>query len=253
MSKLKDYLKLQKKQLQIEIEAIRLLMQHSASKGAEAEKVLSELLRKYLPQKYSIGSGFVAQDEKLSPQIDIIIYDNILNVPIYKGDISGVFRSGSVYGCIEVTIGKLTRKKLETDIIKLSKLRKMCNKNIPFKKIFPQKHPSGRGYVVAQERFKAGPPPRTYICALSGTTYKTAENLATDVKKITQKYDSHMHGVFVIGGDGLKTQEKEWLIWTKAFSNYETDYTEVDSFYTLLERMNSNFMGMHVGIFPAAE
>ena len=104
MSKLTDYLILQKKQLQIEIEVIRLLMQHSSSEGTEAEKVLSGLLRKYLPQKYSIGSGFVTKDGKLSPQIDIIIFDNILNVPIYAGVASGVFKAGSVYGCIETVL-----------------------------------------------------------------------------------------------------------------------------------------------------
>ncbi len=110
MSRIKDYLNLQK--------------------GTEAEKVLAELLRKYLPQQYSIGSGFVAENENLSSQMDIIIYDNMLNVPIYKGVTNGVFRGGSVYGCIEVTMGRLTRKKLETDIKKLGKLRKIFKEHV---------------------------------------------------------------------------------------------------------------------------
>lgn len=253
MSKLTDYLKLQKKQLQIEIEAIRLLMQHSSSKGTEAEKVLSGLLRKYLPQKYSIGSGFVTEDGQLSPQIDIIIFDNILNVPIYEGVTSGVFKAGSVYGCIEVTIGKLTRNKLETDIKKFGKLRNMLRKNIGFKKIYSQPHSTGRGNVVAEEPFKAGPQPRTYICALSGTTYTTPEKLAADVKELTIKYEAHMHGILVVDSNRSNKPEKEWLIWTKAFSNYQTDHKTTDSFDTLLKGMNANFMGMHVGIYPAAD
>ena len=53
MSNLKDYLNLQKKQLQNEVAGIRILMSHSSSKGTEAEKILSGLLRRYLPQKYS--------------------------------------------------------------------------------------------------------------------------------------------------------------------------------------------------------
>ncbi|MGA1870211.1 MAG: DUF6602 domain-containing protein [bacterium] len=253
MSKASDYLELQKKQLQIEIEAIRLLMRHSSSKGMEAEKVLSGLLRKYLPQKYSIGSGFVTEDGKLSSQIDIIIYDNILNVPIYEGIASGVFKAGSVYGCIKVTMGKLTRKKLETDIKKLGKLRNMLKENIGFKEIYSQPHQTGRGNVVAEKAFKAGLPPRTYICALSGTTYTTPEKLATDVKDLTIKYEAKMHGILVIDSNKLNTIEKEWLIWTKDFSDYQTDYKTTDSFYTLLKNMNVDFMGMRVGIYPAAD
>ena len=257
MSKLTDYLKLQKKQLQIEIEVIRLLMQHSSSKGTEAEKVLSGLLRKYLPQKYSIGSGFVTKDGRLSPQIDIIIFDNILNVPIYDGVASGVFKAGAVYGCIEVTIGKLTRQKLETDIKKLGQLQNMLRKNkegnIGFKKIYSQPHPSGRGNVVVEDTFKAGPLPRTYICSLSGTTYTTPDKLAADVKKLTMKYEAHMHGILVVDSNRSNKPEKEWLIWTKPFSNYQTDHKTPDLFYTLLKRMNASFMGMLVGIYPAAD
>ncbi|MEK6776072.1 MAG: DUF6602 domain-containing protein [bacterium] len=231
---------------------IRPQERHSSSKGTEAERMLSELLRKYLPQKYSIGSGFLSENEKLSPQTDIVIYDNMLNVPVYKGVASSVFKAGSVYGCIEVTIGKLTRQKLEADIKKLGKLRNMLKKNIGFKKIRTQPHPTGRGSVVAEETFKAGPPPRTYIRALSGTTYTAPEKLAADVKKITTKYEAHMHGVLVIDSNRSNSPEKEWLIWTKAFSDYETDYIKTDAFYTLLKTMNANFMGMHVGIYPAA-
>ena len=43
MTTLTKYLNLQKKQLQLEIEAIRILMQHASSKGTEAEKILTKL------------------------------------------------------------------------------------------------------------------------------------------------------------------------------------------------------------------
>ena len=66
MSNLKDYLNLLKKQLQNEVDSIRILMRHSSSKGTEAEKSLSGLLRRYLPKKYSIGSSFVTENGKLS-------------------------------------------------------------------------------------------------------------------------------------------------------------------------------------------
>ena len=87
MTNLATYLNLQKKQLQIKVEATRLLMQHESSKGTEAERCLTTLLRKYLPNKYSIGSVFVTENGKLSPKIDIIFYDDIINVPVYQGNV----------------------------------------------------------------------------------------------------------------------------------------------------------------------
>ena len=62
-------------------------MQQASSKGTEAERCLTTLLRKYLTNKYSIGSVFVTENAKLSPQIDIIIYDDIINVPVYQGNV----------------------------------------------------------------------------------------------------------------------------------------------------------------------
>ena len=203
-----DYLKLQKKQLQLEVEAIRLLMQHGSAKGTEAERVLRKLLRKHLPQKYSIGSGFVTQDGKLSPQTDIIIYDNILNVPVYEGAANGVYRAGSVYACIEVTMGILKREKLETDIKKLGKHRAMLKKLVSFKKVSAQPHPSVRGFVGVEESFRAIPLPLAYICALSGTTYAKPESLASDIKRFATKYGAHTHGVLVIDRTGQITRKK---------------------------------------------
>jgi hypothetical protein len=254
MTTIAKYLNLQKKQLQIEVEAIRLLMQHASSKGTEAEIYLAELLRKYLPKKYSIGSGFVSEKEKLSPQIDIIIYDELLNVPIYKGGSSGVFKAGSVYGCIEVTLGKLTHKKLEDDIKKLAQVRSILKNNqVRYEKIFSKPDGTGKGFVVAKKPISSGPPPRTYICALSGTTFSSPERLSVAVKKLTKKYKAHMHGVLVIESSKSKSPEKEWLIWTKAFRDYETKYITKDSLYALVNKMNTTFLGMYVGVYPAAD
>ena len=175
-------------------------------------------------------------------------------MPIYKGNSSGVYKAGSVYGCIEVTLGKLTHKKLETDIKKLAQTRSMLKGNkVRFKKIFSKQDELGRGYVVAEKNIESGPPPRTYICALSGTTFSSPERLAEAVKKLTKKYKAHMHGVLVIESSKSRSPEKEWLIWTKAFRDYETKYITKDSLYTLVNKMNSTFLGMYVGVYPSAD
>jgi len=254
MSKISDDIQLKKQQLQIEIQAIRLLMKHPGSKGTEAESAIASLLRKYLPKKFSLGSGFVSMDEKLSPQMDIVIYDEILNAPIFQGDVSGVYRAGAVYGCVEVTMGTLTKKKLEDDIKKHAKLRattKGCK--VKFKNVFSEKHPSGKGTIVKEETFYDTPPPRAYICALSGTNFKTIESLSDAVKSYTKKHGAHIHGLLVIDWKKAKKNEKEWLVRTVPYADYATKHFTTDALYQMIQSMNRSFLGMKVGKFPAAD
>jgi len=253
MNKINEYIQLQKEQLQLEIKSIKLIMKHAGAKGTEAEKILVNLLKKYLPKRYSFGSGFVTENDFLSPQTDIIIYDEILNSPIYQGEFNGVYKLGAVYACIEVTMGELTPEKLEEDIEKLGKIRflaKGCK--VKFKNISSIPHESGQGTIVSNQPFESSPPPRTYICALSGTSYKTPEELSTKIEELTKKYNAHMHGVLVID-DKSNESNKEWLVCTKAYNNHKTIMFTEDSLYQLIKQMNDDFLGMRVGKYPAAD
>ena len=82
----KDIIELHKKQLKLEIDAICLAIEHNPTKGSEAEAVFRRLLRKYLPQKYKLSSGFIMNGNRISGQHDIVIYDNNINAPVYLGD-----------------------------------------------------------------------------------------------------------------------------------------------------------------------
>ena len=136
MTKKKDIMILHKKQLRLKIDAIRLAINHNAVKGVEAEFAFKQLLRKYLPQKYKLLSGFVMNGGNISNQHDIIIYDDSINVPMYLGNYSGLFIGGAVYGILETTITKLSKSKLEGDIIKIANLRKLFNKDkVAFQKV----------------------------------------------------------------------------------------------------------------------
>jgi Domain of unknown function (DUF6602) len=79
---------------------------HTGEQGRLAELVISEWLRVTLPQKYSIGTGFIASVENgnldLSSQQDIIIYDHQHCSPILKTAVGGIFPIESVYANFEV-------------------------------------------------------------------------------------------------------------------------------------------------------
>ncbi|USK30842.1 hypothetical protein LIT32_12395 [Bacillus sp. CMF21] len=55
---------------------------HWASDGSHKEVILKDVLRKFIPSKYEIGSGFILDEQgRSSKQIDILIYDN--NSPVF--------------------------------------------------------------------------------------------------------------------------------------------------------------------------
>jgi len=252
-SNIQKLIELSKQQLQLELEAIRLAYSHNPSKGTEAENAIAKLLKKYMPKKYSFSSGFVTDGNDVSPQLDIVIYDEHLNAPVHLGQINSVFPVGAVYGAVEVTLQKLDKRKLEMDIEKLTKLRKLSGNRIRFRKIGSKRAEDGKGHVIAEEIIESGPPTRTYIIALSGTTYKSPAELADEVKLITKKHEAHIHGLLIFDKSSARKIQpgKEWLIETVAFKDYQTEYTNVNAFNKLVNSMRNNFEGMLVGKLPA--
>lgn len=49
---------------------------HWGDAGGYKEIILSEMLKRHLPKNVSVGTGFVVNEENISTQIDIIIYDS---------------------------------------------------------------------------------------------------------------------------------------------------------------------------------
>ncbi len=81
---------------------------HWGEEGRFKEAVLKNVLRKFLPNNLSVGTGFILQavgnnDEEniLSNQLDIIIYDNSLPVLFSEGDFI-ITTTANVRGILEV-------------------------------------------------------------------------------------------------------------------------------------------------------
>lgn len=74
--------------------------------GRYKEIILREILRSFLPERYGIGTGFaICKDDKVTSQLDIIIYDKFKannNAEILKKGDFVVVESKSVVGIIEV-------------------------------------------------------------------------------------------------------------------------------------------------------
>ncbi|OPY88299.1 MAG: hypothetical protein A4E71_00510 [Smithella sp. PtaU1.Bin162] len=262
MNTKRNILDLQKRQLKLEIESIRLAIQHGAVKGAEAELAFRRFLRKHLPQRYKLSSGFVVNGNSVSSQHDIVVYDDLLNSPLYFEGGSGSFLGGAVYGVIETTIVKLGKQKLEQDIEKIAALRRMFPAGkMDFQKVISRpiigedelkeniEYTLQSGQSIVEEVVISSPPrPRTFLCALDGADYGSVENLSQVVWELTKKHDAHIHGLLV-----LNSNCPDWLLATKAFSNYEVDIIQEDALYRFVENMRRSFQGMYVGKYPAAD
>jgi len=78
---------------------------HWGEEGRYKEAVLRSIIRRFLPENVSIGTGFILKKErdeiKISNQIDIIIYDNTYPVLFTEGDFL-ITTPANVKGIIEV-------------------------------------------------------------------------------------------------------------------------------------------------------
>jgi hypothetical protein len=95
---------------------------HGGENGRYREAILKNIISKFLPKKYSMGTGFVInKDKKITRQIDIIIYDNSSPVLFSEGDFVIVLAS-TVKAIIEVKSSIRSTTEL-VDCIKV------CNEN----------------------------------------------------------------------------------------------------------------------------
>ena len=88
---------------------------HWGEDGHFKEVVLMNYLKRILPKHLSVGTGFVRNENKITKQIDIIIYNNTFPVLFSEGDFV-VTTSSNVIGIIEVK-SKIVASDL-SDIIK---------------------------------------------------------------------------------------------------------------------------------------
>lgn len=76
---------------------------HPTSKGSESELNWIGLLRTYLPDRYTVDSGFVVDHEgNISDQIDVIIYDRHFTPFIFRGENIVYIPAEGVYAIFEV-------------------------------------------------------------------------------------------------------------------------------------------------------
>lgn len=78
---------------------IRLIVSHSGTVGTYRESLLQNVLRKHLPERYHVATGFIYGCPR---QIDILIYDRLDYAPLFREGDLVVVPPNSVRAVIEV-------------------------------------------------------------------------------------------------------------------------------------------------------
>jgi hypothetical protein len=118
------------------LESVREYLTHPSS-GVNAEHYFRQLLRDYLPQRFSVEPGFVVNDKgEKSDFIDALIVDTANIAPLSTEPTFKIFAAEAVVGAIEITSApkaKVSRMgiakkipKLSDDLLKLAKVRQIA-------------------------------------------------------------------------------------------------------------------------------
>ena len=110
-----------------EVENISEAISHKGEKGKNNEQVLVEFLRRYLPQRYSVDTGFVvSSDGSQSSQTDIIIHDRINTPALFLGGASVLVPIETTYAVISVKT-TLDKTQLADAVRQIESVRQLKN------------------------------------------------------------------------------------------------------------------------------
>lgn len=109
-------------------ERVRFIIDHGPSVGTYRENLLKNTLRKHLPERYHVATGFIFG---LRRQIDVLIYDRVDYAPIFREEDLVIVPPESVRAVIEVKT-TLTSESLESSLELLHSASEFDNNSPPF-------------------------------------------------------------------------------------------------------------------------
>ncbi len=183
------------RQLRTDADYFSRLTAHPGEKGRLNESHLVRTMRRYLPEKFGLGTGFIVSGGDSiseSRQCDIIIYDRANNVPFYASDAWQIFPIEMVYGVIEVKT-TLNKVAIKDAFEKCVRLREMSGGDAKPNKAYVRQAPVTPRAPVQHLRYKSGLPPRFFVFGYSGPDQNSLERM---LKEVTAELPTaHLHGL----------------------------------------------------------
>lgn len=183
------------RQLRTDADYFSRLTTHPGEKGRLNESHLVRTMRRYLPEKFGLGTGFIVSGGDAineSRQCDIIIYDRANNVPFYASDVWQIFPIEMVYGVVEVKT-TLNKAAIKDAFEKCVRLREMSGEDAKPNKAYVRQGPVTPGAPVQHLRYKSGLPPRFFVFGYSGPEQNALERMLQEVT--AEVPAAHLHGL----------------------------------------------------------
>lgn len=161
------------KQIQAELEYMNDIIEHMGEKGRANERIIRDMLIKFLPKKYHIGSGIIIDREgNSSKQCDIIIYDKEYHPDFFGQRSTVLYPVDAVYASIEVKT-KLDQKEIKNAIENIISVKSL--------NLIPE-------HISISGSKSVGPTPPLGIIFAYDTDIKKAETIKLNFEK-------HLNGV----------------------------------------------------------
>lgn len=197
---------------------------HNAERGRNDEERFREFLVRTLPQRFSVGSGFVVCSEptlKASSQTDIVIYDEIVNSPLHRELAAFVYPVETVYATVEVK-GLLRKKDLPKILSDATKVRGLAeHKWYVQYGVVPKNSGDPSKNVLAIREFKrVKPKPRAYLVAFAQCGWSSIDAFLEGLREALTTTPSHLHGVAVL--------DANWFLSQKAWESPPTAFVKAE-------------------------
>jgi hypothetical protein len=190
------------------LDAARKAISHAGEKGRSLETEVMTLLRSFLPEEYALTNGFVVyhrdNEPRLSPQLDVIIYDPIRSGPVAKLATCDVLPLEAVYAYVEVKASLQSTSDCAKEpagnsievCLKTNQQLRGMRKRFFWK---PAEFSSVQAELMATEWM----PLRSYVFAfeVEGDVAKNPDAFAQRIADYSARLGPpvHLHGVFVAG------------------------------------------------------
>lgn len=146
--KMLDVLKTNSQILNAKLESSR-LYEHNGLKGTCREEDLINIIRDCIPECYGMKAGQIfSQNDKISKQIDVVIYDSVFSNYFKKDSSAYLFPCESVYGSVEVKT-MLNRETFDEAIENIKSVRELKREKANCLDITPIRH-----IDLSKENFK---------------------------------------------------------------------------------------------------
>lgn len=199
------------RQFQYQAEVLSGVLPHYGERGANDEERVREFLRRSLPKRFSIGTGFIVCSDPVLPpssQTDVVIYDEIDNAPLHEELVASVYPVEMVYGAIEVkrTLRSADLSKILADI---EEVRRLATHRYYRRYVGEPKHPDQPEKRVnrVKEFNRPTPAPRSFVFAYTQSSWKTVDGLLKSLTRASKRASAHIHGLVILENNWYVAQE----------------------------------------------